>query len=53
MKHVVAITGTSLTAGHLELFATTDHGAALLHRWYWAGAGWTEWEPFEWAPQSP
>jgi hypothetical protein len=42
---IVAITSSSLTTGHLELFATTDHGA-LLHRWYWAGTGWTEWEPF-------
>jgi hypothetical protein len=49
---IVAITSSSLATGHLELFATTDRGA-LLHRWYWAGAGWTEWEPFEWAPKAP
>ena len=48
---IVAITSSSLTTGHLELFATTRHGV-LLHRWYWAGTGWTEWEPFEWAPQA-
>ncbi|MEV6648810.1 hypothetical protein [Amycolatopsis sp. NPDC051371] len=49
---IVTITSSSLTAGHLELFATTHHGA-LLHRWYWASTGWTDWEPFEWAPQAP
>ncbi|UOX88958.1 hypothetical protein MUY14_46100 [Amycolatopsis sp. FBCC-B4732] len=47
---VVAITSSSLTSGHLELFATTRHGA-LLHRWYWTGTGWTDWEPFEMAPR--
>jgi hypothetical protein len=46
---IVAVTSSSLAVGHLELFATTRQGA-LLHRWYWTGTGWTDWEPFERAP---
>ncbi|MGV9364995.1 NB-ARC domain-containing protein [Amycolatopsis sp. NPDC003731] len=52
LEPIVAITSSSLTTGHLELFATTVHGA-LLHRWYWASTGWSEWELFERAPQTP
>lgn len=49
---IAAITSSSSTPGHLELFATTKRGA-LLHRWYWPSDGWSQWEPFEWAPQVP